>query len=285
MILNRPIKCFDDLKALFHLIAVRNACINSFIVGDPDRLLEAAKSKIEYPILVLDLPVRKPNKAKDGYVWVAAFEVLLGVNVKDNGYQEADDKTDFALKISQQIISFLKKGIEEEKHKKPCKNSFDFGTQKIVCDKVCGWGWQTPFEVDAGKIECTDLCSWNEDKCLCLYPEFCFTVDKDCNLILENKSLGFDEIEWTIKPPNQKAIVSTELSPDQILKEQFKNTKNLCYEGLEVILKVSKNLEDGSVCCKYARKMIFPCPQKGCSSPWHPINCDLGDVSLNPGGY
>ncbi len=280
----KNINSVGKLRAMFCLIAARTYCIKHFMMDSPDRFLEASRSKLDYPVLLLEKPTKTPTE--DGFwKWDGAFVVLQYADLKTQGYEAEDDAYTFTEVIADNIIGLLTKGIDLGKgqHEDFCSVPIEFGTMQMVCDLYCGFGWRVPFSFRSTRKLCASACNIAPDPCPRLCPEFCFKTDKDLNVCLENKSLNFDSIEWTIKRPGQKPKTYTE---EKIIlnSKDFFDSGEGCQAPIEVILKACSTAPDGSQCCKYARYVLQPCISEGCSDWWHPIDCTEGDVSLNPGG-
>lgn len=287
-----------DIRAMFCLIAANLHCIKKFIMDSPDRFLEGQKSKMEYPVLILEKPTKKPIPGGNQVEWSGAFVVLFYVSRRDEGYGSEDDAYEFTDEITDEIQRYINYGIEDANHERPCTEIFTFGTKTIVCDLECGYGWRVPFSFKTTLPKCANIWNWIIDKCPNLCPEFCWeakykpvefidekktTTELMESLQLENKTTGAEEIEWTIKRCRKVVHESKDTKLD-LPGSLFYDEEEGCDVPLEVILKVCTKDEEGEQCCKYARILVHPCEGCGKSHPWHPIDCTDDDVSINPGG-
>lgn len=152
-----PINSYSGYVKYFETISENLIGINSFVVGNSERILSRQNSELDYDCLWLEIP--DFGLAEKGS-WKGSFRsaFLLLSNAPADDWDAEDEDLDRLLPLVQQVIG---KMIEDSED-----GLFEFNPDEILIEwkgKLTGdndWGWRVEFELTTGACICVDPKYW-----------------------------------------------------------------------------------------------------------------------------
>jgi len=153
-----PLNSYADYIAYFQSIADNLNGVNSFVVGNSERILSRQNTEIDYDCLWLEIPdVRLVEVGSYKRKYIGAF--LLLSNAPPDDWLAEDEDLNRLLPLTEQVIGKMIEDSEE--------GLFEFNPDDLMIEwkgKLTGdsdWGWRVEFEITTGACICVEKEYWN----------------------------------------------------------------------------------------------------------------------------
>lgn len=175
---------YTDIKNYFETIAAAHRDIMDFREGDADEILEAERSKINYPCLWMETPDVSPEGDTDSYEfrWNGAYTILI--NSKTGNKDRVDYNLERAFLIASQILVRLRNDMMSGIFYR-CSMSGASMERIFTINNDNDQGFRCQYSILAPPPrKCLDTSVWNESYELNTYPAFSYSRDGGNNIII-----------------------------------------------------------------------------------------------------
>lgn len=243
----------------FNSYAIEHPCVQDFVFGDQDIILNGVRTQNDFILMGLELPDILDMSAKDKDYSFGL--VLLGYAGRDC----PDVGVDVLMETEKILHNIVARAENDKVSHSDNLKLIKWGAAEVICDSYGdgAWGWRISATIKVGTRWCVDTKCW-KPFCPDLLPAFNYRYIGGSTINVESTTVGADSIEWCVYLHDGYLKTFGNEERIQIPKEWFKD-KSGCDRSIELILKAT--CADG---CKYARLRIWCCEGKGEAYCWQP---------------